>query len=278
MRVMKNVHQIRVDFQVTDEVRRFVYIYLITGKFCYLIDSGVSGSEKMIGEYMHNIGRKMEEIKAIFLTHAHPDHIGSAASIKEQTNCEIYCSKDARNWIEDVDLQFRERPIPNFYRLAERSVSVDRIVQDEDVICPEEGIEIKVLETAGHSKGDVSYLLNQCVLFSGDAIPAAEDFPIIVDIEKSIQTLDKIKACVFEQCCPAWDRVYEEKEREELLQNRKKLLINLNKTVSLADKHYIDLSDAEKIRIIAERMGWNCGAENPLFAASVVACRKRPYR
>lgn len=66
MNVTKNVHQIRIDFQVTKQVQRFVYVYLITGKFCYLIDSGVAGSEKIIGAYMQSIGRKPEEIKGIF--------------------------------------------------------------------------------------------------------------------------------------------------------------------------------------------------------------------
>lgn len=58
MQISENVHRIRIDFQVTESVNRFVYIYLITGKFCYLIDTGVAGSEKIIEEYMGRIGRK----------------------------------------------------------------------------------------------------------------------------------------------------------------------------------------------------------------------------
>ena len=40
------VHQIKIDFHVTEQICRFVYVYIIEGKSLYLIDSGVSGCEK----------------------------------------------------------------------------------------------------------------------------------------------------------------------------------------------------------------------------------------
>lgn len=115
-KLCNGLHQLRIDFQVTPVIRRSAYIYLIEGASCYLVDSGVGESEKAIFSYMEGIGRKPEEIKGIFLTHAHPDHIGSAARIKELTGG----SQRERRWIEDIDLQFRERPIPNFHALARR--------------------------------------------------------------------------------------------------------------------------------------------------------------
>lgn len=273
MKVMEQVYQIRIDFQVTEKVQRFVYVYLITGKNCYLIDTGVAGSERIIAEYMQGIGRSIDEVKAIFLTHAHPDHIGSAAAIRQQTDCKICCSAEEQPWIADIDLQFRERPIPNFYGLAGQSVPVDEIVWEGDRIKVEDDIELEVIGTAGHSKGDVSYLLNGCVLFSGDAVPAAGDFPIFVNFDKSMQSLDKICARAFVKCCPAWDRVYENGECEALLRDRKDLLYNLKETVIMTDRQHAGLSENEKISMIAKHMGLNGGVGNPLFAASVEACR-----
>lgn len=41
----------------------YINIYLITGKnCCYLIDSGIFGSETLIFEYMNSIGRKKSDI------------------------------------------------------------------------------------------------------------------------------------------------------------------------------------------------------------------------
>lgn len=45
MRINEHVHLIRKEFWVTSKVKRYINIYLITGKNCYLIDSGVAGSE-----------------------------------------------------------------------------------------------------------------------------------------------------------------------------------------------------------------------------------------
>lgn len=40
----QKIHQLRMDFQVTPEIKRYVYVCLIEGDFCYLVDSGVCGT------------------------------------------------------------------------------------------------------------------------------------------------------------------------------------------------------------------------------------------
>ena len=134
MKISNHVHQIRINFSVTEQVKRYVYVYLITGKHCYLVDSGVAGCEQIISEYMSQIGRRIEEIKGIFLTHAHPDHIGGAAAIQRISGCKIYASHEEKRWIEDIELQFKERPIPNFYTLVKESVKVDTIVEEGNIL------------------------------------------------------------------------------------------------------------------------------------------------
>ncbi|MDO5151012.1 MAG: hypothetical protein Q4D76_16710 [Oscillospiraceae bacterium] len=59
------IHQIKVDFNVTPEILRYVYVYIIEAKHCYLIDSGVSGCEKQILNYLTGIGRSAEDVKGI---------------------------------------------------------------------------------------------------------------------------------------------------------------------------------------------------------------------
>ena len=36
MKICDNVHQIRIDFNVTEDIKRYVYIYIIEGKHLYL--------------------------------------------------------------------------------------------------------------------------------------------------------------------------------------------------------------------------------------------------
>lgn len=59
------IHQIKVDFNVTPEILRYVYVYIIEAKHCYLVDSEVSGCEKQILNYLTGIGRSAEDVKGI---------------------------------------------------------------------------------------------------------------------------------------------------------------------------------------------------------------------
>ncbi|MBU0947081.1 MAG: MBL fold metallo-hydrolase [Proteobacteria bacterium] len=43
------------------------------------------------------------------LTHSHPDHIGSAKSIKELTGCTVFSHKLEQEWIEDIEQQVKDR-------------------------------------------------------------------------------------------------------------------------------------------------------------------------
>jgi glyoxylase-like metal-dependent hydrolase (beta-lactamase superfamily II) len=74
----------------------------------------VQSSYEVIFDYLKDTGRKPEDIDMLILTHAHPDHIGSAKAIKEKTGCTVAAHPEARAWIEDVEQQFKERPVPGF--------------------------------------------------------------------------------------------------------------------------------------------------------------------
>lgn len=54
MEIVKGVHQIRADFTVTPEVRRYAFCYLIVGEDCWLVDSGVAGCDQAIVMITHN--------------------------------------------------------------------------------------------------------------------------------------------------------------------------------------------------------------------------------
>lgn len=275
MIISNHVHQIRIDFSVTEQVKRYVYVYLITGKHCYLVDSGVAGCEQIISEYMSQIGRRIEEIKGIFLTHAHPDHIGGAAAIQRISGCKIYASAEEKRWIEDIELQFKERPIPNFYTLVKESVKVDTIVEEGNILLPEEGITMKVLDTSGHSLGHTSYIFQEeAVIFSGDAIPDVNDFPIFVDEKMSEISLEKMEELEdIQYCCPAWDRVYKEDEWKNMIKESKKYLQKLKNSVNQIEEEYGLEPDENKLNRLKKRMGWEKMDVNPLFKRSIEACK-----
>lgn len=277
MKVCENIHQIKIEFEITEKIKRYVFIYLITGRDCYLIDSGVAGSKKIIEEYMIRLGRKITEIKGIFLTHAHPDHIGGAAEIKRASGCKVYISDLEREWAENIDKQFKDRPIPNFYTLVKESVVIDEIIKNKDVFHLEQGLTITVLETPGHSHGDISFVLEEKgIIFTGDAILNLDDFPIFVDeeaSEKSLEAIRKLKG--IQLCCPAWDKIYTGQEIEKVTYDSILFLRRLKSCVRRIEVEYIDRTEDEQLQIICREMGLNSHDKNLLFKRSIIACKEK---
>lgn len=150
-----------------------------------LVDSGVYGSQEVIEKAITESGHRPEEVKAVFLTHAHPDHIGTAHYFREKYGAKIYAGEGERPWIEDIDRQFRERPIPNFYKLAGESAAVDFVVKEGDEIPFCDDILVQAVATPGHSVDEISYRIGD-VVFIGDTVPVRGDIPILVDLEESI--------------------------------------------------------------------------------------------
>ena len=264
------IHQIKVNFQVTEQIKRFVYLYIIEADALYMIDSGVYGCEKQVMEYLSAIGRNTSEIKCIFLTHAHPDHIGSAAWFQEHTNCNIYASEGERRWIEDIDLQFKERPIPNFYRLAGKSSRVDVVVKDRDEFFFEDGVMVRAIRTAGHSCDEVSYLIGD-KMFIGDSVPVKGDIPIFIDeqeIRKTMNILNEQEN--INTFYPAWDQTYSRETMKEKLEEAGELIDQLKDTVALLD-------DGADLMIlvdrVCEKMKMPMLKGNPLFSKTIECLR-----
>lgn len=196
MQVSDHVHALRIPFTITTEmgtVDRFVYAFLIYGHQICLIDTGVASSQTLIFDYITRTGRQPDEISTIILTHSHPDHIGSAKNIKELTGCKVMAHCGEKDWIENIDKQFAERPVPGFYSLVGGSVKVDRTLEEGDNIDLGGSLNLRVLHTPGHSKGSISLLLEpDKVLVSGDVVPVPGDMPIYDDPLILIESVNKL--------------------------------------------------------------------------------------
>jgi glyoxylase-like metal-dependent hydrolase (beta-lactamase superfamily II) len=55
-----------------------------------LVDTSLPGSLPQIAKELQCIGHHLSDIKRILITHAHPDHVGSLAALKEMTGARIY--------------------------------------------------------------------------------------------------------------------------------------------------------------------------------------------
>ncbi len=199
MQVAPHIHMLRIPFSIsisdTITIERFVNTLVVAGSQITLIDSGVAGSEERIFDYIRSIGRDPSEIALLILTHSHPDHIGAAQAIRQKTGCAIAAHPAERAWIEDVNLQCRERPVPGFHSLVGGPVPVDRLLDDGDAVelCARHGLDCIVFHTPGHSAGSISLLVNRSgLLFTGDAVPVAGNIPVYDDVLASVVSLKRL--------------------------------------------------------------------------------------
>ena len=143
----------------------------------YLVDCGSPGTSRPVMEKMKSLGRT--DLKLIWITHAHYDHYGNAAALRERTGAKVgvhpadvqYLSVGksplgtARNsgflfypgqamlqWITPLP---RTRP--------------DFVLQDGETF-EKFGLEATVVHTPGHTPGHTCVLLSQGIAFAGDLI------------------------------------------------------------------------------------------------------------
>jgi hydroxyacylglutathione hydrolase len=198
MKVTDTIHAIRHTFRLSlGEGRfaeRFVYSYLIVGKTICLIDTGVAATAPLILDALKELERSPREISLILLTHAHPDHIGGCVLIKKLVPVPVAVHPEERRWVEDVELQYRERPVPNLLELVPAGVPIDRVLADGETVTWEDGKTIRVIATPGHSPGSVSFFYEEeGALFSGDSIPAAGHIPIYADPVALLASIKKLQ-------------------------------------------------------------------------------------
>jgi hydroxyacylglutathione hydrolase len=282
MQVTPAIHALRHPFQVTVApgiaLDRFVYSYLIAGETITLIDTGVAGCEERIFEYIRSISYDPSEISLIVLTHSHPDHIGAARAIREATGCSVAAHPAERTWIEDVECQNRERPVPGFATLVGGPVAID-FELDGGVTIDTDGTgeyELEVLHTPGHSAGSIAlFLPSERALFSGDVIPVPGDLPVYDDPVASVQSIRLLRSVRgVRVLLSAWD---EPRFGEDVNGQMDLALDYLQKihTAVIASAGNGDPDPMELARKTAAALGLPPQAVNPLltrtFAANLLA-------
>jgi glyoxylase-like metal-dependent hydrolase (beta-lactamase superfamily II) len=144
-----------------------------------LIDAGFPGKAAAVFSALRELGRSVDQLKHLILTHGHPDHIGSAAAIVRQTG--------ARTYMHPFDIAMAESGGPFrglkgapgllgpvlcrlFYNANERvePLVIDQTLVDGETLSIAGGIE--VIHVPGHCAGQVALLWQPGrMLFAGDA-------------------------------------------------------------------------------------------------------------
>jgi hydroxyacylglutathione hydrolase len=278
MQVTPSIHALMHPFRIPVApgiaLERFVYSYLVYGETITLVDTGVAGCEERIYQYIRSTGRDPSEIALIVLTHSHPDHIGAARAIRSATGCSIAAHPAERAWIEDVERQNRERPVPGFAALVGGSVPLDLELDDGDSIEPDEtraGV-MQVIHAPGHSAGSIAlFLHNEGALFAGDAIPVTGDLPVYDDFPASVQSVQRLRGFPgIRVLLSAWDEPRRGDEAYRQMDRAAEYLRKIHAAV-LASAGEGSPDPMELAARTAAALGLPPQAVNPLLARTLAA-------
>ena len=282
MQITQHIHAVNIPFVVptpAGSIHRSVNVFLYCGARITLIDSGVAGSEQRIFAYLRQMGLDPEKIEHLILTHSHPDHVGAAKAVRAATGCRVSAHIAERNWIEDTDLQEKERPVPGFQALVGGPVLVDRLLHGSECLEIDQGISLEVIHTPGHSAGSISlWCPSEKVLVTGDAVPLPGDMPIFDDYQAAVASIEKLERMRTQWLLSAWDEPRQIQQNRKLLRESLNWLESINTAVHTASKTSGATDHMELCRNVVAELGLPLFAVNPLVARSLMSClnKKEP--
>lgn len=157
-----------------------VNCHLILGtKGCIVVDTGLPGSESKIERTLKKHGLSFQDIKLIVITHAHVDHAGSAARLRELSRAPILAHEgDAKHYSREVPMTFCSTGW--FGRLFLKTGLIlqpytafkpDILLSNDDIIDLNQfGIPGFVKHSPGHTAGSISVELATRDAMVGDLL------------------------------------------------------------------------------------------------------------
>ena len=194
-RISNNIYQISLGW---------VNAFVIEDDGLTLIDTGTKGSAGKIFSAIKNSGKNPYDIKRIILTHAHPDHAGSAEEIKRMLGVPVMAHReDAKIMRYGIACRKEICLTPGLknwliYELAIKRaginiepVTVDIPLKDQDLLPLLGGI--RVIHTPGHTRGHISLLAeNEGVLIAGDLLSNSVGLGLSVIYENMAEGISSI--------------------------------------------------------------------------------------
>ena len=146
---------------------------------CILVDAGIPGSERKIAKVLAQRGLSFRDIKLIIVTHAHTDHAGSAARLRQLSGAPILAHKDDADFYSRkepmtfcptgrVGRLFLKTPLP--HQPYEGFVPDIMMKNGDSVNLLDFGVDGYVRHTAGHTPGSIAVELASQEALVGDLL------------------------------------------------------------------------------------------------------------
>lgn len=145
-------------------------VFFVRGERTVLVDTGAPNSENRILSAMRKHGIAEKDVSLILLTHAHSDHAGSAAALREHLQVPVAVHAADREMLRRgtnstfVSLGLEARMSRRFVDVPFPGLDADLLI-DERTDLSAYGLDARIMHTPGHSEGSISLRLP-----NGDAI------------------------------------------------------------------------------------------------------------
>jgi hydroxyacylglutathione hydrolase len=164
-------------FDLTDPYDCHAYL-LDGGEEAALVDAGIGRSADHLVAAAEAAGVEAERVRLLLLTHAHPDHAGGAAALRERLpGLEVAASPAVAAWVRAGDeeaMSLEMGKLADFYPpdFSFRPCPVERELRDGDEVTVGR-LRVRALLTPGHAEGHLAFLVdtaNGRALFAGDLV------------------------------------------------------------------------------------------------------------
>ena len=177
-----------------------LYSFFIDAPEPAIVDTGIASSpaEGMVPA-LEKLGRSIEDVRWILLTHGHIDHLGGAHALWELTGrrANVVIHEDDAHLLRsrrahvDQYVDVRQQYIHNPHAVAEQTKAANNVISGEmeptmlvkggETISLGRDVTVSVHHIPGHTPGSVAYVVDgQQSVFVGDAVQihgAANGFP-----------------------------------------------------------------------------------------------------
>jgi len=169
---------------------------VISPRGTILVDAGLPGTEKAFARALDRVGRTFRDVSLIVVTHAHVDHAGGAARLRELTGAPIVGHEaDLAHFTREVPMTFR--PTGFFGRCFARTRAMlepytpfdpdIRLHGDECLDLTPHGIDGRIRHVGGHTSGSIAVELATGDALVGDLLASGLLLGGIARTDRAIQ-------------------------------------------------------------------------------------------
>jgi glyoxylase-like metal-dependent hydrolase (beta-lactamase superfamily II) len=222
--IAPGVHRLGTDYPHVCGLPLWLHV-IEAGSELVLLDAGIASTpEAATGPELAALGLGLADLTLVVNSHAHPDHMGGNAVLKQHSGARVAAPALEVSWLEDnerlllelwgsdpaaLDLSDDERS-ELLGMLGER-VRVDVLLRDGDLLPADR--PLRVITTSGHSPGHIAVLDETSrTLFSFDDVQGRGQpyldgsvwlAPLYTDVDRYVSGLQRLLELDFDALAPS---------------------------------------------------------------------------